>query len=185
MISMVEPAVVALAARLFVLSTYRPGTKKFKPTVDSFYETSIVTSIYEFMLMSPVMAHLEIRHEMPFPSPVPQPGAPKKVDLWLRPFNGGYPHLVEAGDFGAKKIHRDLAKAKALNPNGANWFLAFFRTTKIGSLDPSAAIEKSFNRKNGLDDQLVLFDRRLTKQFTVYQPGADPIPFGASLLRAK
>lgn len=121
MASLVQPSVVSLAARLFVLSAGRAGSAKFKPTVATFYETGIVTSFYEHLLMSPVLARLEIRHEMPYASP--GVGAPERVDIWMRPPNGGYPNLIEAGDYDVAKIHRDMRKMQRLNPRGANWFL--------------------------------------------------------------
>lgn len=177
-ISLVEPAVQALAARLFVLTTGRSGSAHFKPTVATFYETGLVTALYEQLLMTPVLRHLEIRHEMPYHGPV---GAPKQVDLWLRHLNGAHPQLIEAGDFAVGKVHRDLAKAKALNPNGANWFLAFFRGE--GADDPDSVIATSLSRKNGLDSARVARDPGLVTSFKVYRPGAVPDTFGAVLLR--
>ena len=61
--SLVQPAVQALAARLFVLTSGRKGSTKYRPTVNTFYETGIVTALYEHLLMSPILQHLEIRHE--------------------------------------------------------------------------------------------------------------------------
>lgn len=142
--ALVEPAVWSLAARLLILTTDRQGSKKHQPTVATFYETGIVTALYEALLMSPELAHLEIRHEMGFKTTVGK-GAPKQVDLWLRPHNGGHPIMIEAGDFGVGKVHRDLAKLKTLNSNGTNWFLAFFRQAPI-AMNPRAELEKSFNR---------------------------------------
>lgn len=113
------------------MTSGRAGSARFKPTVATFYETGLVTALYEQLLMSPNLNHLEIRHEMPYQGPV---GAPKQVDLWLRHLDGAHPQLIEAGDFGVGKVHADLAKITALNPRGANWFLAFFRMT--GADDP-------------------------------------------------
>ena len=42
--------------------------------------------------MDPRLAHLEIRHEMPYPSGM---GAPERVDLWIRPPMGGYAHIID------------------------------------------------------------------------------------------
>lgn len=177
----VQPGVYALAVRLFVLVTDRKGSSKHKPTVATFYETGIVTAIYEHLLMMPNLAHLEIRHEMPYQG---TGGAPKRVDLWIRPPKGGYAHLIEAGDFGVGKVHSDLAKIKHLNPNGGNWFLAFFRNPTEAQ-DPNAIIIKSFERTNGLDQARVEHEPRFTKSFEVYRPDGNHDPFGFALLRAK
>jgi hypothetical protein len=179
----VEPAVWSLAARLLILTTDRKGSKKHQPTVATFYETGIVTALYEALLMSPVLAHLDIRHEMPFKSGGGK-GAPKQVDLWLRPHNGGHPIMVEAGDFGVGKVHRDLAKLKTLNAKGTNWFLAFFRQSPIAD-DPLGELEKSFKRKNGLDHKMVKMEKALVRSFDVYRPAAPPDKFGVALLRGK
>lgn len=179
--SCVEPAVYALAVRLFVLTTDRDGSSMYKPTVATFFETGIITAIYEHLLMLPSLAHLEIRHEMPYHGPV---GAPRQVDLWIRPPGGGYAHLIEAGDFSPGKVHRDLAKIKAINPNGANWFLAFFRKPP-GAANPTPVINQSFLRVNGLDDARVEFDARFSKSFEVYRPNGAHDPFGFALFRAR
>jgi hypothetical protein len=184
-ICLVEPAVTALSARLFVLSTFRPGSAEYKPSIETFYETGIVTALYEHLLMTPVLAHLEIRHEMPYPAPTPQRGAPKRVDLWMRPVNGGYPHIVEAGDFAVGKVHKDLAKAKKLNPRGANWFLAFFRGGDQGATDPAKRVEAALNRKKGLDGNRVEFSKGLSTSFSIYRPDGHRASFGAVLLRGR
>lgn len=181
--SLVEPAVWSLAARLLVLTTDRIGSKKHQPTVATFYETGIVTSLYEALLMSPVLAHLEIRHEMGFKSTEGK-GAPKQVDLWLRPHNGGRPIMIEAGDFGVGKVHRDLSKLKMLNRKGTNWFLAFFRQGLIAT-NPLIELEKSFQRKNGLDYTKVVMEKSLVRSFDVFRPGSAPDKFGIALLRGK
>jgi len=181
--SLVRPAVQALAARLFVLTAGRKGSAKYRPTVNTFYETGIVTALYEHLLMSPLLQHLEIRHEMPYHGPV---GAPKRVDLWLRPVNGGYPHLIEAGDFAVGKVHKDLAKIRAINPSGASWFLAFFRDPDhTNPADPWGVIQASFARGNGLNAARVIADTELTDHFEVYRPTGDHDTFGLSLLRAQ
>jgi hypothetical protein len=179
-LALVEPAVWSLAAQLLILTTDRPGSKTHQPTVNKFYETGIVTAIYQALLMSPVLAHLEIRHEMPFSSP--GRGAPKRVDLWLRPHNGGIPQMIEAGDFAVKKAHDDLEKLKKLNPKGINWFLAFFRSGEA-ALNPFSELERSFKRANGLDEKRVRLEKGLVKSFCVYRPNAKPDPFGIALLR--
>lgn len=181
--SLVHPAVQSLASRLFVLTAGRKGSAKYRPTVNTFYETGIVTTLYEQMLMSPLLQHLEIRHEMPYPGPV---GAPKQVDIWLRPVNGGIPTLIEAGDFTVGKVHADLAKLRSLNPGGTNWFLAFFRDTKTTSpRDPWAVLTSSLGRANGLDPKNVVIDKGFTTSFEVYRPTGNHDTFGAALLRGK
>lgn len=178
----VQPAVYALAVRLFVLTTDRRGSNRYKPTVATFYETSLITSVYEHLLMNPKLAHLEIRHEMPYKGPI---GAPKRVDLWIRPPHGGYAHLIEAGDFSVRKVHSDFAKIRALNPKGSNWFLAFFRDPAKGAADPHPVVTQSFARKNGLDDARVEYDQRFCCSFDVYRPDGNHDPFGFVLFRAK
>lgn len=182
-IALVEPAVWSLAARLMILTTDRPGSKKHRPTVSTFYETGLVTALYEALLMSPVLAHLEIRHEMGFKVSTGV-GAPKQVDLWLRPRNGGWPTMIEAGDFGVGKVHKDLKKLKQLNPKGNNWFLAFFRSGSAAG-DPLLELEKSFSRKNGLDETRVEMSRSLVRSFDVFRPNATPDKFAVALLGGK
>lgn len=178
--SLVQPAVNALASRLFTLSSGRPGSVRFQPTISSFYETGIVTMLYEHLLMSPVLASYEVRHEMPYPG---QAGRPKQVDLWLRPVNGGYPHLIEAGDFAVRKVHKDLAKIGAINSNGGNWFLAFFRGST--ATDPWKEIQRSFSRSNGLNAGMVEAHKALSNSFKVYRPNGQHDDFGVALLRGK
>ena len=178
---LVEPAVWTLAARLLILTTGRRGAAKAKPNVSTFYETGIVTALYEAMLMSARLSNYDIRHEEKFRlhSGV---GASKRVDLWLRPFNGGNPILIEAGDFQVGKVRTDLAKCKALNPKGDSWFLAFFRSLPQ-SLDPSAELSRAFARKDGLDSKLVQMDPKLVRAFDVFRPNGEPDKFGVALLR--
>lgn len=178
---LVEPAVWSLAARLLILTTDRKGSATAKPTVSTFYETGIVTSLYEAMLMSAVLSNYDIRHEEPYKRPGAK-GAPKQVDLWLRPHNGGLPMLIEAGDFAPGKIHRDLAKLKALNPTGTNWFLAFFRSSPVNA-DPLAELTRSFKRRNGLDATKVKLESSLVTSFDVFRPNGLPDKFGVALLR--
>ena len=179
---LVEPAVWSLAARLFILTTDRKGSAKAKPSVATFYETGIVTSLYEAMLMSAVLSNYDIRHEEPYKTPGKR-GAPKQVDLWLRPHNGGIPILIEAGDFSPGKVHRDLAKLKKLNPKGTNWFLAFFRKTPK-SADPLLELTRSYKRKGGLNAKKVKVENVLVMSFDVFRPNGTPDKFGVALLRA-
>jgi hypothetical protein len=128
--------------------------------------------------MSPILAHLDVRHEMPFPGVA---GRPKQVDLWLRPVNGGYAHCVEAGDFGVGKVHADADKLQKINPRGANWFLAFFRHAPEAA-NPWQVIQQSFARDNGLRDDVVNADERLTGSFEVYRPNGQHDRFDYSLI---
>lgn len=179
---LVEPAVWSLAARLLILTTDRKGSAKAKPSVATFYETGIVTALYEALLMSAVLSNYDIRHEEPYKVAAGS-GAPKQVDLWLRPHNGGNPILVEAGDFAVGKVHRDLAKLKTLNPKGTNWFLAFFRVAPISG-DPLAELQRSFGRRNGLKTAIVKLETSLVGSFDVFRPNGTPDQFGIALLRA-
>jgi hypothetical protein len=181
--ALVEPAVWSLAARLLILTTDRPGSKRHQPDVSTFYETGIVTALYEALLMSPALAHLEIRHEMPFKESGKK-GAPKRVDLWLRPHAGGRPTMIEAGDFAVGKVHNDLAKLQSLNPKGTNWFLALFRSGAAAAR-PMVELEASFTRQNGLDDKKVKLEGSLVRSFNVFRPGAAADNFGIALLRGK
>ncbi|MEY3479825.1 MAG: hypothetical protein RIQ71_600 [Verrucomicrobiota bacterium] len=182
-LTLVQPAVQSLAARLFVLTSGRKGSAKYRPTVNTFYETRIVSALYEHLLMSPSLQHFDVRHEMPYSGRV---GAPKRVDLWMRPANGGRPILIEAGDFTVGKVHKDLAKIATLNPKGANWFLAFFRDPeKTNPKDPWSVLTKSFAHGAGLDSARVEPDKSLTTQFEVYRPTGDHDTFGVALLRGK
>jgi hypothetical protein len=180
---LVEPAVWGLAARLLILTTDRKGSSKAKPSVSTFYETGIVTSLYEAMLMSAVLSNYDIRHEESYRSS--KAGAPKRVDLWLRPVKGGTPIAIEAGDFSAPKIHRDLAKLKKLNPTGTNWFLAFFRK-EPDNRDPLSAIKKSLALpSSGLDSSVLKIDDLLVGSFDVFRPNGVPDKFGVALIRGR
>lgn len=177
-----EPAVWSLAARLLILTTDRKGSIKAKPSVATFYETGIVTALYEAMLMSSVLSNYDIRHEEPYKKTKGK-GAPKQVDLWLRPHNGGIPVLIEAGDFSPGKVHRDLAKLKNLNPKGANWFLALFRKDQAIAASPLLELQRSFKRKNGLKATQVKLEPTLVTSFDVFRPNGQPDKFGVALLR--
>ena len=180
---LVEPAVWSLAARLLILTTDRKGSAKAKPTVATFYETGIVTALYEAMLMSAVLSNYDIRHEEPYKTSLGK-RAPKQVDLWLRPHNGGVPILIEAGDFSPGKVHRDLEKARALNPAGSNWFLAFFRKSPVNE-DPLEELRRSFGRKNGLRETDVKLEPSLVTSFDVFRPNGSPDKFGVAMLRGR
>jgi hypothetical protein len=179
---LVQPAVQAVAARLFLLTHHREGSQKHKPTVASFYETGIVTSLYEQLLMTPGFRHMDIRHEMPYEGTYKNK---RRVDLWLRPVKGGTPHLIEVGDFAVGKVHQDGLKIDKLNRTGRNWFLAFFRKDMetVSTKAVRERIETSFNRADGLRQDLVDWDRRLTRAFDIWRPDGVREQFGYSLLR--
>jgi hypothetical protein len=179
-VSLVEPAVRSLAHRLFVLTGGRAGSEKHKVTIDSFYETGIVVSLFEFLLMSPELAHLEIRHENPYKGTT----RPFQVDLWIRPPNGGYPHLVEAGDFTPGKLRADAAKMRGLNKKGLNWFLAFFRE-EPASRDPMSKLRQARKRKRSLKSMRIEIDERLLGSFAIKLPGQTLTHFGYALIRVK
>lgn len=182
---LVEPAMWGLAARLLILSTERKGAKKHKPNVSTFYETGIVTALYEAMLMSPVLANQDIRHEMPDKKLPGAKGAPKQVDLWLRPHNGGVPTMIEAGDFKASKVRRDLDKIKRMNPYGQNWFLAFFRS-EPHSGNPKAYVEKALRRKKSrLNSRIVNLSRILYHTFSIYKSKGEYEKFSVAMLQRK
>ncbi|HEV8071519.1 MAG TPA: hypothetical protein VGP76_27640 [Planctomycetaceae bacterium] len=186
-LSLIQPAVSAVAARLFVLTTGRSGSRKFQPTVMSFYETGLVTSLYEQLLMSPVLRNYEIRHEMPYASPGVV-GSPKRVDIWLRPVGGGYPHLIEAGDFSPGKVNRDCEKMRELNPNGGCWALAFFRgkgRPPANPHQPLAVMNASLANARGLDNEIVEIEHRLVRSFDVYRPDGNHDRFGVAMIRAR
>lgn len=177
-VSLVEPAVRSLADRLFILSGGRKGSKKHQVTIQSFYETGIVVSLFEFLLMSPDLAHLEIRHENPYVGTT----RPFQVDLWIRPPNGGYPHLIEAGDFTPGKLKSDAKKMRSLNKKGANWFLGFFRD-EPDSGDPWKKVMQARKRKSSLKGIHLGLDSKLSGSFEIKLPGRTPIKFGYALIR--
>jgi hypothetical protein len=206
-VNLVLPAVVGLAMRLYVLTEGRKGKAKAKPNVLTFYETGIVHALFETMLMSPALDSWQIRVEEK------QHG--KWVDLWLRDVNGGDPVRIEAGDlFRGKpdKANSDAQKLKDLHQKSnarSSWFLALARDLQVEieenrkkndrlrgkkrkrklPLDPKrvliARIEKSMARKGGLDPQLVEFDKRLVRVFSIYRPGSKADVFGAILFKVK
>ena len=176
-VGLIESAVRSVADRLFILTTGRSGSSKYKPTISTIYETGLVTAIYEFLLMSPDLAHLEIRHEMPYGKKT----RPQQVDLWIRPPKGGYANLIECGDFSPTKLKNDASKMRKLNRYGVNWFLAFFRHEP----DSKAVwdkLQQSRRRKNGLKGLHIGLDKRLTKQFEIKLPN-EVISFGFALIR--
>jgi len=144
--------------------------------------------------MSSYFSDYDVRYENSFKAAGGGKGAPKRVDLWLRPLKGGHPHFVEVGDFEVSKIHKDIQKMSQLNQSGKNWFVALFRkgdnTGKSadgdeGAADAKSIIERSLKRKNGLDSSLVGYDQRLTDKFQVYRPNGAHDWFGVAILQAK
>ena len=100
--------------------------------------------------------------------------------------NGGNPILIEAGDFAVGKVHDDLAKIKALNPNGTNWFLAFFRDPeKTNPGDPLTVLTNSSAHGAGLDPAKVEIDQVLVTHFEVYRRTGDHDTFGVALIRGR
>lgn len=181
---LIEPAMWSLASKLLILSTERKGAKKYKPSVSTFYETGIITTLYEAMLMSPALANQDIRHEMPDKKLPGVKGAPKQVDLWLRPYNGGVATMIEAGDFSVAKVHRDLNKIRKMNPTGQNWFLAFFRSEPQAS-DPKSYVLKAFVRKNGLSEDKIYKTRVLYHTFKIYKNRGCYENFGVAMFQSK
>ncbi len=178
--ALVEPAVRSIADRLFILTGGRKGSANHKPAIDSFFETGIVVSIFEFLLMSPELAHLEIRHEMPYSATT----RPEQVDLWIRPPTGGYAHLLEAGDFSPGKLKSDARKMRRLNPKGTNWFLAFFRE-EPASKDPWAKLQECRKRRGSLKWVRFDMDQRTCHSFGIKLPQQKEVFFGFALIRVK
>lgn len=182
-ISLVQPAVYACAARLYVLTHDRPGSQRARPNIRSFYETGIVASMFEHMLMAPSLADYDIRWEEPHKVN----GTTWWVDLWLKNAGGGLPIRVEAKDYSKSGIEEDARKLITLHrsdPVTSSWVLAFFRDLeKPDPMKVSGTITDSLARANGLDPALVNFDERLVSAFEVYRPDGNHDVFGAALLR--
>lgn len=186
--SVIEPAVRSVADRLFILTAGRQGALRHKPSIEKYYETGLVVAIYEFLLMCPDLAHLEIRHENPYRSTT----RPEQVDLWIRhpPPNAGPAHGIECGDFAVWKLKEDASKLRRLNPNGTNWFLAFFRQQptpekpKPATLDPHGEISRRRKRRGqgGLKWMRIESDRRFAHHFRFALPGKE-VHFGFALIK--
>lgn len=172
----VQPAVQEIATRLFYLTTFRPGSKKHKPSVLNIYETTFAQSIYEHLLMAPVIGHLEVRHEAPC--------GRERVDLWIRNFGGGQAHFIEIGFFTKKKVEDEFNKLKRLKPKETRWFLALFRGP-YARKHPKDTVTKSLNRKNGLDNRLMTFNQNHSGHFEIYRPGKPGDCFGYALIKGK
>ncbi len=186
--SVVEPAVRSVADRLYVLTGGRAGSVRHKPSIEKYYETGLVVAIYEFLLMSPDLAHLEIRHENPYRATT----RPEQVDLWIRhpAPNAGPAHCIECGDFARSKLKKDASKLRRVNRNGTNWFLAFFReqptTDKPNppTLDPYNDLTQRKKRKTqgGLKGKHIEFDPRFARHFEFDLPRSH-VHFGFALIK--
>ena len=181
-----------------------------KPNIFTFYETGIVHSLYETMLMCPELDGWDIRVEEKQPTGTTS----NWVDLWLRDVKGGDPVRIEAGDLlrgKPDKANSDARKLKDLHQSAksrSSWFLAFVRDleeeieenrrknkrrTELGRrklpLDSKrvlvARIKKSMKRKGGLNTELLEFDERLVRVFPIYRPGAKSDVFGVILFKIR
>jgi hypothetical protein len=139
----------------------------------------LVVALYEFLLMSPDLAHLEISHEVPYPATT----KPEQVDLWIRPPNGGHPTLIECGDFSPLKVKADARKMRRLNPKGTNWFLAFFRDDNHAT-DPWKRLKSCRSRKGSLKGKHLGMEEKFTRSFLIKLPKLE-IPFGWAMIRVK
>lgn len=169
----VQPAVQEIATRLLYLTTYRPGSKKHKPTIFNLYETTFAQGIFEHLLMDPTIGRLDVRHEMRC--------GKERVDLWLRHASGGIAHLVEVGFFSKKKVEDDLGKLRRLKPNEARWVLSLFRGERAKNC--GNAVSRSIARTNGLDGSLMTFNLQHSASFEVYRPGKPGELFGYALVK--
>ncbi len=176
---LVEPAVRSRADRLYLLTGARPGSQKRKPTISNYYETGLVVALYEFLLMAPKLAHLEICHERAYKGKT----KPEQVDLSIQPVNGGRVTLIECGDFSPKKVKDDVSKMRRLNPDGTNWFLAFFRDQKT-ACDPWKKIQECRGRKGSLKGVRIELAKKFCDSFTIELPDST-ICFGFALIKAK
>ncbi len=175
----VEPSIRSLSDRLFVLTAGRQGSKKAQIDISSFFETGIVVALFEFLLMTPALAHLEIRHENPYRATT----KPEQVDLWIRAPTGGRAVVIEAGDFSPGKVKNDAKKMRRLNRNGTNWFLALFRDYHAAA--PWARINSCRRRKGSLKGCHLGLDEKFVRSIVIRLPGRDPIHFGYALIRVE
>jgi hypothetical protein len=171
----VQPAVQEVATRLFYLTTYRPGSRRHKPTVLNLYETTFAQAVFEHLLMDPTVGHLDIRHEMKC--------GKERVDLWLRHTGGGIAHFIEIGFFAKLKVEDDLKKLTRLKPSEARWFLCLFRGERAKNCGNT--VSRSLRRANGLDGNLMTFNIDHSGHFEVYRPGKQGEFFGYALIKGK
>lgn len=177
--ALIEPAVRSRADRLYLLTGGRPGSQKRKPNITNYYETGLVVALYEFLLMAPELAHLEICHERAYPGST----KPEQVDLSIQPVNGGRVTLIECGDFSPKKLKDDLIKMRRLNPDGTNWFLAFFRDPQTAS-DPWRKLKECRGRKSSLKGVHIDLAEKFCGSFQIRLPNST-IQFGYALVKAR
>lgn len=170
----VQPAIQDVATRLFYLTTFRPGSKKYKPSALNIFETTFAQSIYEHLLMAPSIGHLDLRREVPC--------GRERVDLWIRNEHGGKAHFIEVGFYSKDKIEGDLTKLKRLKPKEFRWILALFRG-KNAKEHPNITVPKSLKRKNGLNSKLMTFNPEHSGYFDIYRPGKAGDPFGYALIK--
>lgn len=181
---LVSPAVVSFVHRLLLLTHGRPGSVHSKLEVSTLFETGLVTSLYEYLLMSPVFRDYEVRREWKIKTGAKQ--RPKQIDLWLRPVKGGRPYLIEAGDFTPGKAKNDLNKLHGYDPQAYHYFLAFFRDKPDQAKHPFDALTKSAKRKtNGLDTSVVDFDEKYCGSFELFTSQDRTEDFGYALLKKK
>lgn len=181
---LVKPAVVTFVHRLVLLTHGRPGSKESKLEVKTLFETGLVTSLYEYMLMSPVFRDYEIRREWQIRDGKKQ--RPKQIDLWLRPVMGGRPFLIEVGDYTPGKVKHDLNKTFAHDAKATHYFLAFFRDTEKHATNPFDVIEKSAIRKSKpLDISIIEYDKKYCSTFEVFTSSDRKEHFGYALFKRK
>jgi hypothetical protein len=162
-----------------VLTAGRIGSAKARPSISQFFETGIVVSLYEFLLMNPSLAHLEIRHENPYVAKT----KPEQVDIWIRSPKGGAAAVIEAGDFTPGKVKSDAAKMRRLNPKGNNWVLALFRDEHAA--DPWSRLTYCRGRKGSLKGCHLGLDEGMVRTFSIRMPNQPPVHFGFALIRVK
>lgn len=181
----VQPAVTEVATRLIYLTEHREGSEKFKAKNANIYETTFVQSIFEHLLMTPLIAHMEVRHEYGYPKSKTN----ERVDLWIRHPKGGIAHFIEVGFFDVKKVHCDFEKMARLAPTDAHWMLAFFLKEDWKSYQsPAEKVVKVLDRTatNGhLDAHSMTFNKLHSGCFQIYRPGAAPIDFGYALFKGR
>ena len=180
---LVKPSVVFFAYRLLLLTHDRPGSVHANLNVSTLFETGIVTSLYEHLLMSPVLRDYEIRREWRIKTGKKQ--RPQQIDLWLRPTKGGHPFLIEVGDFTPGKVKTDLNKCHKFNPKAYCWFLALFRDIPAEARDPFAKLKKTAKNKRGLDTTLIDYDKKYCGTFELFTAPDRKEDFGFALLKRK
>jgi hypothetical protein len=180
---LVKPSVVFFAYRLLLLTHNRPGSAHSRLEVATLFETGIVTSLYEHMLMSPSLREYEIRREWKIRTGARQ--RPEQIDLWLRPKGGGRPFLVEVGDYTAAKAKHDLNKCHTHDPNAYCWFLALFRDKPNEARDPFGKLTRSASNRRGLDTTIIDFDKKYCGTFELFTAPDRKEDFGFALLKRK